>query len=138
MQLQSVDYQAVTAGRSLEQLDEAWNAKSDAEARYGELQGRLDNFADEIDLILTRVREDAETERARIIAQAERSAAQMEAAAERAVEEELRRVRSELRAEAIDLALEMAEAAIGGAVADEDHQRLTKNYLSRMQETPRS
>ena len=117
-----------------EQLDEAWDAKTDAEARYGELQGRLDNFAEEIDLILSRVREDAEAERARILAQAERSAAQMEAAARRSVEEELRRVRSELRAEAIDLALKMAEANIGQAVGNDDHQRLTSNYLSSMQE----
>jgi F-type H+-transporting ATPase subunit b len=121
-----------------EQLDEAWDAKTSAETRYSELQGRLDNFSEEIASILTRVREDAEVERSRIMAQAERSAAQLEAAAERTVEEELRRVRSELRAEAIDLALEMAEAAIGQGVSDDDHARLATDYLSRMQEAPRS
>jgi len=121
-----------------EQLDEAWDAKATAEERYGELQGRLDNFSAEIETILERVREDAERERARIIAQAERSAAQMEAAAERTVEEELRRVRSELRSETIDLALGLAETAIGSGVNDADHGRLATDYLSRMQETPRS
>jgi F-type H+-transporting ATPase subunit b len=120
-----------------EQLDEAWDAKSGAEERYSELQGRLDNFSAEIDVILTRVREDAEAERARIVAQAERSASQMAAAAERTVEEERRRARSELRAEAIDLALGMAESAISGGVREDDHSRLATNYLSKMQETPR-
>ena len=121
-----------------EQLDEAWDAKTDAENRYSELQGRLDNFGDEIEAILTRVREDAEAERQRIFSQAERSAAQMETAAQRTVEEEVRRVRSELRTEAIDLALELAKSNIGNSVAEDDHKRLTSNYLSRMQEAPRS
>ena len=119
-----------------EQLDDAWTAKTGAEERYSELQGRLDNFSAELETILTRVREDADIERARIIAQAERSASQMAAAAERTVTEEVRRARAELRAEAIDLALGMAESAIGGGVNDDDHSRLASNYLSKMQETP--
>lgn len=119
-----------------EQLDDAWTAKTGAEERYSELQGRLDNFSAELETILARVREDADIERARIIAQAERSASMMAAAAERTVTEEVRRARSELRAEAIELALGMAERAIGGGVNDADHSRLASNYLSKMQETP--
>jgi hypothetical protein len=30
----------------------------------------------------------------------------------------------------------MAERVIGGGVNDDDHSRLTSNYLSKMQETP--
>jgi len=120
-----------------EQLEDAWDAKTGAEERYSELQGRLDNFSAELETILEHVREDADTERARIIAQAERSASQMAAAAERTVAEEVRRARSELRAEAIDLALGMAEQAIGSGVSSSDHERLASNYLSKMQETPR-
>jgi len=120
-----------------EQLDDAWTAKEGAEERYSELQGRLDNFSSELETILTRVREDADIERARIIAQAERSASQMTAAAERTVAEEIRRARTELRAEAIELAMGMAESAIGGGVSDSDHSRLATNYLTKMQETSR-
>lgn len=120
-----------------EQLDDAWTAKEGAEERYSELQGRLDNFSSELETILTHVREDADVERARIVAQAERSASQLAAAAERTVAEEVRRARTELRAEAIDLALGMAETAIGGGVSDSDHSRLAANYLTKMQETSR-
>ena len=121
-----------------EQLDEAWEAKTSAEDRYAELQGRLDNFSAELERTMARVREDAEMDRTRILAQAERSASQMEAAAERTVNEEVRRVRAELRAEAIDLALSMAESAICSDVGSDDHSRLAEGYLSRMQEGPRS
>ncbi|MEE2829220.1 MAG: ATP synthase F0 subunit B [Myxococcota bacterium] len=117
-----------------EQLDEAWEAKTSAEARYAEFQGRLDNFDEEMTTLLGRAREDAQAEQERILAQAKNLEAQMETAAERTIAEELRRTQAELRSEVIDLALKMAEDALSQSVNKDDHDRLAKDYLSKMAE----
>ncbi len=121
-----------------EQLDEAWDAKTAAEARYAEFQGRLDNFEDEMTTLIGQAREDAQAEHERILAQAKNLEAQMETAAERTIAEELRRTQVELRSEAIDLALKMAEDALGQSVNQDDHDRLAKDYLAKMAERRRA
>lgn len=120
-----------------EQLDSSWKAKSQADATYAELQGRLDNFEAELAHLMDAVRSDAETDRARVIAQAERSAAQLEAAAERTVQEELRRARTELRNQTVELAVNLAQDMLSTSVNKDDQARLGTEYLARIEETAR-
>ena len=117
-----------------DQLDASEKAKAEAEAKYQDIEGRLKNFEAEMETLLAGVREEGEAERVRLIAQAESSAEQLQVAAARTVEEEVRRARHELRAEAIDLAVELAEKIIVSEVGDADQRRLAAEYLSRVQE----
>ena len=121
-----------------DQLDSSWEAKTEAEAKYAELQGRLDNFEAEIERIMNTVRADAQNEQKRLLEQAEKSAAQLQTAAKRSIDEEVRRVRQALRAEAIDLAVQMAEDLLTQEIAASDQGRLASEYLTKMEEATAS
>jgi F-type H+-transporting ATPase subunit b len=120
-----------------DQLDKSLEAKTTAEAKYSELQGRLDNFESELSALQERVRTDAAAERETLLANAERSAKNLEAAAQRTIEEELRRARAELRAEAVDLSVKIAHELLTENITDDDQNRLTGDYLAKVEETAR-
>ena len=121
-----------------EQLEASGEAKEAAEARQAELEARLAGFDDELAGILQGVREDAEADRRRTLAQAEQAATQLEAAARRTVDEELRRARTELRDEAVEQTVRMATELLSGAVADADRKRLATDYLAKVEEAART
>ena len=120
-----------------EALDESWDAKSEAEERYQEIEARISNFEGELERLMTDVRADAEMERSVIEERARQAAAQLEAAAERTVSEELRRARRELRDEAISLAVNLAGDLLHSTVGTDDQKRLTEDYLGKVGETAR-
>ncbi len=121
-----------------EQLEASAKAKEAAEARFAELNARLENFESELDELKDRVRTDAENERKTLVSNAERAAASMEEAAQRTIEEELRRARAELKAEAVELSVQIAEDLLTKNITDDDQARLTGDYLNRVEETARS
>jgi F-type H+-transporting ATPase subunit b len=117
-----------------EQLDASWTSKTAADKTYAELQGRLDNFDAELERLMSAVRGDAATERQSILDQAERSANQLEAAAKRTIEEELRRARTELRDQTVEIAIQMATDALAASVDASDQARLGSEYLTHLEE----
>lgn len=121
-----------------DQLDASLKAKEEAEAKYAELSARLENFDAEITTLRERVRTDAENERSTLLSNAERAAASFEETAHRTVGEELRRARAELKAEAVELSVQIAEDLLTKNIDDADQARLTSDYLSRVEETARS
>ncbi len=128
------DFLAFRRSQVKEQLDASWDAKQAADSKYAELQGRLDNFDAELAELMAAVKADADTERARIVEQAERSAAQLEAAAKRTIDEEMRRAHTELRDQTVELAVRLAAEMLSGAVDGKDQSRLSTDYLARVEE----
>ena len=121
-----------------DQLAASAKAKAEAEAKYAELKGRLENFEAELEELRARVRTEAENESSALLGNAERAAKSLEEAAERTVAEELRRARAELKAEAVELSVQIAEDILTKNITDDDQARLTGDYLSRVEETARS
>ncbi|MCO4769939.1 MAG: hypothetical protein KDA24_07885 [Deltaproteobacteria bacterium] len=121
-----------------DQLDASATAKAEAEKNYAELSTRLENFEAELEELRARVRTDSENERSTLMANAEHAAAGIEEAAKRTVTEELRRARAELKAEAVELSVQIAEELLTKNITDDDQARLTGDYLSRVEETARS
>lgn len=121
-----------------DQLEASAKAKAEAEARYAELKGRLENFEAELEELRARVRTEAENESNTLMVNAERAAKGLTEAAERTVAEELRRARAELKAEAVELSVQIAEDILTKNITDDDQARLTGDYLSRVEETARS
>lgn len=121
-----------------DQLAASAKAKAEAEAKYAELKGRLENFEAELEELRARVRTEAENESSALLMNAERAAKSLEEAAERTVAEELRRARAELKAEAVELSVQIAEDILTKNITDDDQARLTGDYLSRVEETARS
>lgn len=121
-----------------DQLDQALEAKTTAEKRYAELEGRLENFEAELAELRGRAQEAGQAERDAVVASASAAAKAMEEAAQRTVTEELRRARAELRAEAVDLSVQIAEDILKKNINEADQSRLTGAYLDKVEETARS
>ncbi len=114
-------------------LDAASGVLTDAEARLAEWQAKADGLDAEVEEIKRVARERAETESARILADAETSAERIRADAEAAVDQEVARARGELRAEAATLATELASELLQQNVTDSDQQRLIDEFVSRVE-----
>lgn len=112
-----------------DQLEASSRLKAEAEAKYAEMQGRIENFEAELGSQMAAVRSEAEAEQKRLIAQAEKNAEQLVAAAHVTVTEELRRARISLQAEAVDLAVNLATDALTKSVKKDDQTRLNGAYL---------
>lgn len=116
-------------------LSQAADLLSEAEARNSEIQRRLVDLQSEIEEIRENTRRRAEDESERILAEARKSAERIHADASAAVDQELQRARRELRAEASDLALELAAQILRERVGDADRERLVDEFITRI-ETP--
>jgi len=121
-----------------DQLEASLRAKEAAEAKFAELNQRLEGFSAEIDELRKKNKAEADNERATMLVNAERAAASIEETAQRTVAEELRRARRELKAEAVELSVQIAEELLTKNITDDDQARLTGDYLSRVEETARS
>jgi len=117
-----------------EQLEASEIAKAEAEAKFAQLQDRLAGFEAELVELVAQVKAEAAAERTRLLEQAQRSAAQIEEAGRRTAEEELRRARATLRADAIDVAVSMATDVLTREVGAADQKRLNDQYMDKLQE----
>jgi F-type H+-transporting ATPase subunit b len=132
------DFLAFRRSEVKDQLDASLAAKTQAEAKFSELSARLENFEAEIAELRARVRADAESERSMLLSNAQRAAESFEQTAKRTVTEEIRRARAELKAEAVELSVQIAEELLTKNINDEDQARLTSDYLAHVEETARS
>lgn len=110
---------------------------SDAEARLAEWNAKVANLDGELAEIKQINRRLAEEERARILAQAEATAERIRNDARAAVDQELRQARARLRAEAADLAVELADSLLREQVDDGDQQRLFDEFIERVERSER-
>lgn len=115
------------------ELAEAARLLAEAEARNSELQRRLVDLGSEIEEIRETTRARAEDESERILAEAHKVAERIHADAAAAVDQELRRARNELRAEAASLALDAATDILREQIADGDRDRLMDEFITRVE-----
>jgi F-type H+-transporting ATPase subunit b len=119
--------------RVRESLDSSARLLAEAEARLAEWQQKLARLDDEIAATRETTRQLAEAERERILAEARTSAERIRRDAVLAVEQELRRARTTLRAEASELALELAERMLREELTADDRERLVAEFVERIE-----
>ncbi|MFT4974471.1 MAG: F-type H+-transporting ATPase subunit b [Myxococcota bacterium] len=110
-------------------LDHAQKAKTDARARFEELQARLDSLDGRIDEMKSKAAEDAEAEAEAIAQRAERDAALIADAAERSVRNETERARQLLRREAANLAVDLAGQQLKTRIGAAENAQLTRQFV---------
>jgi len=113
-------------------LEEAEVVKAEAEKKFKEYDGKLKKAEEEIQGISAMIKAQGEEEKVRIIADAERSAVKMKEDAKARMDQELKKARNELRLEASELAVQMAEDILKKKVTKEDHESMVREYLDRM------
>jgi F-type H+-transporting ATPase subunit b len=116
-----------------DELRRAAELKAEAETRYADWQRRLTDLDAELDTIRATARERADTERERIVADAEAAAERIRRDAHAAVEQELRRARERLREEASELAIEIAAERLEQQLTDDDRSRLLDEFVQRVE-----
>ena len=114
-------------------LDEAQAIHREAEARLKEYEHRIAGLDREIDTLLVQVKQEAEAEKARIIAEAEKQAVQLKAEAEAQIQVELRRMRTALKAEAVNAAIAAAEQILATRVTPDDQGRLADRFVQEIE-----
>jgi len=73
-----------------------------------------------------------EAEKKKIIEDAKRTAEKMKADAKARIDQEFKKVRNQLRKEAAELSVEMAETILKKEVKKNDHEFMVKDFLDRM------
>ena len=119
-------------------LAEAQKMKAAAEAKYEEYQARLANLDTELAQIKSEIIASGQSERERIIAEAERKAARMRRETDFLIEQQLKQLRVDLTKETVEAAMSAAEKVLRERTTDDDQQRLAKAYLTKLGPTSRS
>lgn len=115
-------------------LNEAAVAKAAAEQKFSEYSDKLAAANKEVDEIYAAIRAEGEAEKVRIIAEANATAIKIREQAAQAADQEVLKARTELRAEAARLAVELAEQNIKQNIRKDDQDRLVGEYLTKVVE----
>ena len=113
-------------------LEEAEVVKADAEKKFKEYDEKIKKAEEEIQGISEMIKAQGEEEKKRIIADAGRAAEKMKEDAKARMDQELKKAKNELRLEASELAVQMAEDILKKKVTKEDHESMVREYLDRM------
>lgn len=116
-----------------ESLESSARILDQAESKLAEWNDRAARLDAELGEIRETSRRLVRDERDEILAQAQATAERIRNDAHAAVEQELRRARTELSAEAAELAVDLAAKLIAEKVSDADQQRLFDEFLSRVE-----
>jgi len=115
-------------------LAEAEQAQVAAEAKFAEYSAKLAKATEEIAEIAASIRREGELERDRILATAKEMAGKIELEAEAKASTAVARARTELREEAVRLAVELAEQMLRKEVTTADQKRLVDEYMQKVGE----
>jgi len=115
-------------------LADAATARDTAEAKAHEYQEKLVKASAEIETIYAAIRREGELERDKILASAKEMAAKIEQEADAKAASAVERARTELRAEAARLAVELAEELLAKSVTAADQKRLIDEYMQKVGE----
>lgn len=115
-------------------LADAQAAKEAAEAKHREYSEKLAKATEEIGTITASIRREGELEREKILTAAKELAVKIEQEAENKASSVVAKARIELRQEAANLAVELAEDMLKKQVSADDQKRLVDEYMQKVGE----
>ncbi len=115
-------------------LAEAKQAKEEAEAKFAEYDQKLSKAAEEIAGLSEAIRKEGELEKEKIIENAKAMAIQIEKDAEKTAALEIAKAKAELKREAVELAVGIAEEVLKKNFTKDDDTRLIDEYMKKVGE----
>jgi len=115
-----------------QQLAEAQAAREEAARQLVDFEARLAAARAEAQAARDRAMREAAELKERLTADARQEAERLVQAAKSEIAREIRRAKADLRAEVGGLAVQIAERLIQKSLRDEDHQRIVREALARM------
>ncbi len=113
-------------------LEEAVTAKEEAEKRLKEHSDRLDKATAEIQDIADMIKAQGLAEKEKIIEEAKRTAEKIKQDSKSGMDQEFKRVLNQLRMEATELSVNMAEEILKKNIEKKDHENMVNDFLDRM------
>ena len=113
-------------------VQEAQEAKAEAERIFTEYQAKLDGLEGELKAMETKASLEAEREQERMRQETEILVAKLKQQARQMADQEVASAQRSLRNEAAKLAVEVAERLVKENVSDSDRQRMVENYLEKV------
>lgn len=114
-------------------LNEAAEARASAEKGLEEARRRLSEKDSEVAAILDDSKAAAERQAEKLVEQGKRMSQDIVERARLSVNVELERAKADLKAEAVQLAVELAEQKIRAQTSDDDQKRLQAGYIDKME-----
>lgn len=118
------------------EIAEATRLRTEAEAMHREYSERLANLDREVALLKAEFVKAGEAERDRLIAEARERARRLREEGDNTIEQEMKRLKDELRREAVLAATSAAEEAVRKGVTPSDQQRLADDYIRDLAALP--
>jgi F-type H+-transporting ATPase subunit b len=111
------------------ELTETARTRDEAHQRHQELLARLEKIENEIRGMDAEAEVEAKREEEKLIERAKREAARITEQVERNIRDESTRARTELRQDAVNLAIQLAESTLRQGVSATDQQALARQFL---------
>lgn len=119
------------------ELTGAAREREEAQERHRELVARLERIEGEVAVMEQQSAVEAQREEEKLVERANREAARIAEQAERNLRDETNRARLALRNEAVELAVQLAEATLKQQVSANDRQDLAREFLRSLKEGDR-
>ncbi|MDQ5986066.1 MAG: ATP synthase subunit b [Syntrophus sp. SKADARSKE-3] len=113
-------------------LDEAEVAKEEANKKYKEYEAKLEKATIEIDGIVEMIKAQGMVEKEKIIEDAKKAAAKIEEDTKARMEQEFKGASQQLRQEAVQLSVQMAEEILKRSITAQDHDNMVRDYLDKV------
>jgi len=115
-----------------ETLENTATQKKEAEKKYRDYAEKIDKASAEIDNIFEMIKAQGVAEKQKIIDDAQKVAAKMKEDAQARIEQELQKASAQLRGEAVQLSVKMAEDILKRNITEKDHETMIKEYLDKV------
>lgn len=122
-------------GRRQEIKDSMENAakeKTEAEKKYREYSEKIDKASQEIDGIIEMIKAQGVAEKQKIIEDADKVAQKMKEDAQARIEQEFNKASYQLRSEAVQLSVQMAEEILKKNITAQDHEVMVREYMDKV------
>lgn len=113
-------------------LQGAREQREHAEQLIKEYEQKIAGMEKELERMRAELAAVAEAESIKVVANAEQMAAKMVASAKVTAEQEVRKARIVLKNEAVELAVQMAEAMIREKITEDDRRMIVEDYLAKV------
>jgi F-type H+-transporting ATPase subunit b len=113
-------------------IDEKLAEKVETEKKFKEYSAKLDKATEEINNIFEMIKAQGVTEKEKIIEDAKKAAEKMKEDAQARMEQELKAAKNQLRTEAAQLSVGMAEEILKKNITPEHHEYMVKDYLDKV------
>lgn len=116
-----------------ESLSEATKAKEEAEKKFAEYSAKIGKATEEIDGIIQMIKAQGAVEKEKIVADSRKAAEKIKEDTQARMEQEFKKARNDLRLEAVQLSVQMAEEILKRNITAEDHENIVRDYLDKVE-----